>query len=185
MEQKNICQYEKCKKEFTFTTKNHRKKMYCSSECKTKADIENGHFSNLGKHPNDTRHFECHKYNEKGELLEKRCYVCKKWLSPDQFFKQKGLRSNLQAGCKRCGAIKALMKTTFASREIAELLYDKKLSCEVCGSFDNVCGDHCHETKTYRGALCRICNAVLGLTNEDQKRLHSLANYLERHKEVF
>ena len=37
--------------------------------------------------------------------------------------------------------------------------------CEICGDdfeLTTKCLDHCHETGSYRGALCRQCNAALG-----------------------
>jgi hypothetical protein len=34
--------------------------------------------------------------------------------------------------------------------------------CSVCGSFENLCVDHCHETLKVRGCLCNKCNVALG-----------------------
>lgn len=41
--------------------------------------------------------------------------------------------------------------------------------------------DHCHETGKVRGFLCRRCNSVLGLVNDDQAILGKLAKYLGKH----
>ena len=41
--------------------------------------------------------------------------------------------------------------------------------------------DHCHKTKKVRGLLCRKCNAVLGMCNDDEKILQSSIDYLRRY----
>ena len=48
-------------------------------------------------------------------------------------------------------------------------LYDSQTSCEICGkAFANdKCMDHDHSNGTYRGALCRQCNAALGKLGDD------------------
>lgn len=40
--------------------------------------------------------------------------------------------------------------------------------------------DHCHTTLKVRGLLCRKCNAVLGMCNDNQEILQSSINYLRR-----
>src|SRR5215831_1239232 len=32
-------------------------------------------------------------------------------------------------------------------------------NCEICGTTKSICMDHCHETKAFRGWLCKACNA--------------------------
>jgi hypothetical protein len=34
--------------------------------------------------------------------------------------------------------------------------------CEICGSTEKLCVDHCHETLKVRGCLCNDCNLALG-----------------------
>lgn len=53
-------------------------------------------------------------------------------------------------------------------------------SCEVCGSTNTVCVDHCHMTETVRGFLCRRCNSTLGFVQDDPNLLEQLAKYLRR-----
>lgn len=39
--------------------------------------------------------------------------------------------------------------------------------------------DHCHRTGEIRGLLCRSCNHVLGLTEDNSETLRNLAAYIE------
>ena len=43
--------------------------------------------------------------------------------------------------------------------------------------------DHDHKTGTIRELLCRDCNAVLGLLQEDEDRCRSMVAYIQKHKE--
>jgi hypothetical protein len=62
--------------------------------------------------------------------------------------------------------------------------YNNLLSkgCEVCGSFEKLCVDHCHETGKVRGCLCNSCNVALGHMKDDPKLVQQLLNYIEVHK---
>jgi hypothetical protein len=51
--------------------------------------------------------------------------------------------------------------------------------CDVCGSAERVCIDHCHNSGVLRGLLCQPCNQALGFANDDPARLRALADYLE------
>ena len=56
-------------------------------------------------------------------------------------------------------------------------------NCEICGSDRSICMDHCHQTKTFRGWLCRACNARVehpGANNEYRERI---TGYLKRFQE--
>ncbi len=44
--------------------------------------------------------------------------------------------------------------------------------------------DHCHETGKVRALLCRRCNAILGLANDDIALLKKAARYISRHKKA-
>lgn len=51
--------------------------------------------------------------------------------------------------------------------------------CEVCnGRGLKLHIDHCHATGKVRGVLCHKCNLVLGLVNDDPKRLLALVEYV-------
>ena len=65
--------------------------------------------------------------------------------------------------------------------------------CPVCGlKTDQVEGkggsagawvlDHCHETNTFRGWLCHMCNRAIGCFGDDTNRMQRAINYLKRHR---
>ena len=54
--------------------------------------------------------------------------------------------------------------------------------CEVCGTTENLCVDHCHETLKVRGCLCHSCNVALGHMKDDPVLLRKLTDYIEVHK---
>lgn len=58
--------------------------------------------------------------------------------------------------------------------------------CVICGCNNNgktLHTDHNHDTKQVRDLLCRACNHVLGLMEEDPDRLRAAADYLEDHEQ--
>lgn len=57
------------------------------------------------------------------------------------------------------------------------LLFDAGGVCEVCGSEEKLCVDHCHRSKRVRGILCDGCNKALGLLKDDAVRITKLLRY--------
>ena len=55
-------------------------------------------------------------------------------------------------------------------------------ACQVCGSSERLCIDHCHDTEKPRGLLCHKCNTALGLLNDDLQRILKLSQYLAQSK---
>lgn len=52
--------------------------------------------------------------------------------------------------------------------------------CAICGSVDQLVGDHDHKTGLPRGVLCRKCNLAIGNMDDAPDRLRAAATYLER-----
>ena len=52
--------------------------------------------------------------------------------------------------------------------------------CEICGTFDNLCYDHCHDTMNFRGVLCKTCNAGIGMLGDRLKDVRKAVAYLEK-----
>ena len=58
--------------------------------------------------------------------------------------------------------------------------------CAVCGREPEegrqkgLVVDHDHETRRFRGLLCRLCNVGIGVLNDDPEALRAAADYVER-----
>lgn len=67
--------------------------------------------------------------------------------------------------------------------DYALMLAEQGGVCAICGKEPDKARvldvDHCHDTKTVRGLLCRSCNLVLGKMNDDPDLLRRAADYLE------
>jgi hypothetical protein len=51
--------------------------------------------------------------------------------------------------------------------------------CAICGSMQELVGDHDHSSGRPRGILCRKCNLALGNMEDSPERLRAAAAYLE------
>lgn len=50
--------------------------------------------------------------------------------------------------------------------------------CQVCGSNNELCYDHCHTTMKFRGVLCRQCNRSIGQLGDNSEGLRKALDYL-------
>lgn len=62
------------------------------------------------------------------------------------------------------------------SREDYDRLRDTP--CEICGTREDLVIDHCHKAGHVRGSLCRKCNSLLGMANDDPALLQAAVEYL-------
>jgi hypothetical protein len=73
-----------------------------------------------------------------------------------------------------------------SNNQLDDFLIRLEGSCEICGSkcaqSKRLSVDHCHRTKTIRGAICQNCNRLLGLAKDSSFLLRSAATYLERYE---
>lgn len=87
-----------------------------------------------------------------------------------------------QRRCKPCQS-KRVTQTYHIKKTAAPLTSN----CECCGvSFEgmaknNIHMDHCEETQTFRGWLCRGCNVGIGYLGDDIESLQKAMDYLQRH----
>lgn len=113
------------------------------------------------------------------------CIVCKKIKSPNSF------RGNLQYNksfvypriCNDCQNKKAKSRRLKAygadDRWYQENYLTQNGCCAICGEkYKILCVDHCHDTISPRGLLCRHCNLALGLLKDDLDILASASSYL-------
>lgn len=54
----------------------------------------------------------------------------------------------------------------------------KPNTCEICGSGNKICFDHCHKTGKFRGWICVNCNVALGQVKDSKETLQKLIDYL-------
>lgn len=54
----------------------------------------------------------------------------------------------------------------------------KATECDICGSPKQIEFEHDHKTGQFRGWTCHMCNWIIGLVNDDPKRLVAIAKYL-------
>ena len=57
-------------------------------------------------------------------------------------------------------------------------LIESKGCCEICESTTNLVYDHNHETGTFRGVLCSLCNSGLGHFKDCKTNLITAYTYL-------
>jgi hypothetical protein len=76
--------------------------------------------------------------------------------------------------------------------QYAEMLAAQRGLCACCGKSEtaranhggplkSLAVDHCHATNKVRELLCARCNSILGLAQDDPKRLARAIAYLRRH----
>ena len=153
---------EVCHKEFTkkpshaARTQNH----YCSVNCTNKGF-----------------HLLVHHYDENGNLIEKKCSLCSRWLAPKDFWAANTTQSKLGSACIKCQKMK---RYNLTDDEYDAIFFLGK--CATCGTTNDLCIDHDHETGDVRNLLCRKCNTILGLSEDNPVVLRALAKFIEDHK---
>jgi len=63
------------------------------------------------------------------------------------------------------------------SEEYEALISD---GCEICGTQEDLCVDHDHETGKVRGCLCRKHNSMLGFADDQLEILEAAMAYLRK-----
>ncbi len=129
------------------------------------------------------------------------CSDCKQEKSENKFYIDRRSKSGRSSKCKECSktASKTWYKTSEKYRQIIrnsglkarfgitsddyyEMLEAQGGCCFICKKKDgkNLHVDHCHETGTVRGLLCRDCNHGLGNFKDNKEFLNNAIKYLDR-----
>ena len=66
-------------------------------------------------------------------------------------------------------------------KEYVECMNSSGGVCEVCGTTENLCYDHCHNSMKFRGVLCKKCNIGIGALGDTLDGVTKAMNYLEKH----
>ena len=111
------------------------------------------------------------------------------------FVKDKGSKYGRRNLCKDCSNLKnrediksteykhkhQLAKRYNCTPEEYEERMKTSNNCEVCGTTDDLCYDHDHNTMEFRGVLCRKCNAAIGQLGDDVDGVRNALCYLVKH----
>ena len=156
-------------------------------------------FMNLPKELNECSH--CHlvlpvsEFRPRKELksgLRSRCRECEKiqWQeshkSNREYRNAKGKEWRSQNRKKVAKiARKTYLKATYnlSPEEYDSMYIEQGGRCAICGKHQSefkkrLHVDHCHETETNRGLLCRSCNLLLGHSNDNTEILMNAIKYL-------
>jgi hypothetical protein len=129
-----------------------------------------------------------------GALAYRQCGMCKRYLTPDKFYK--GSNSfGLQGRCKTCCAAQQardgyksenhrFKRYGLTPEQYDFMLWEQDSKCAICGTdYPGKNGwhvDHSHVTGEVRGLLCTGCNTGIGALKDDPAVLRAAADYLER-----
>ena len=122
--------------------------------------------------------------NNSHELLE--CLTCRelKPLTDYYHYEHRSKKPNgVHRNCKPCYN----ENTMLTQRLKKENPYPfKEPKCQCCGTVSTtevLNLDHCHDTKVFRGWLCRSCNTGIGSLGDDIGGLENALVYLRKHYE--
>lgn len=115
-------------------------------------------------------------------MNKKTCKICleKKDLncfSIKNYLYRKDGSNYIDTKCKKC-----------KSNETKQIYHIKKIYkkpihkyCNICEKYcENLCLDHDHKTKKFRGWLCRSCNVGLGRLGDDLESIKKVVQYLKQ-----
>lgn len=150
----------------------------------------------LNRKPNGTfPRLTLHKGNKK------LCGKCRKWKPFQDFHKAKKAWDGLSCHCKTCRDQDYEQRRNKVLAQHRQRLYGltneqfqarhkkQKGRCAICrksetatsrrGRKRSLCVDHNHKTKVLRKLLCRRCNWLIGLANEDIELLQKCVRYIQ------
>lgn len=103
--------------------------------------------------------------------------------SPEAMAKHNAWQRNVRESDPRRYAIYRIRnRYKVSDAEAEQLLQQKALGCQACGSKKRPHIDHDHVTGKVRGILCHNCNVTLGQVKDKISQLKSLILYLEKHQ---
>ncbi len=99
-----------------------------------------------------------------------------------QFNKHKNTGDGLQNCCKSCKAkMNRNWKYSMKSGRYEKMAQEQGFKCAICLKKPRVLFvDHCHKTERLRGLLCRNCNSVLGMCDDNIAILNASIEYLNK-----
>lgn len=136
------------------------------------------------------------RYRDRGNipitLKSKICKDCNLTKDIEHFDASRLMKDGVVNFCKPCLRKKTAktkrayrLKTAFGLTAEAydAMRRDQRNCCQICKkAFEWLAVDHDHVTGKIRGLLCRGCNGVLGMLNEDPHIFQEAINYLNKYK---
>ena len=105
------------------------------------------------------------------------CIACKEWKPFSKFSKHTGHKDNHDGRCRECVNSQVRLRN-----ELKKTAPPKPKVCDCCNQeSDDIVIDHCHETKEFRGWICRFCNAGIGLLKDNIEGVEKALTYLRKH----
>jgi len=113
---------------------------------------------------------------------KRKCYICGNvyLLNKENFKKNKHQPRGFSYECKKCDKERDRGNSRILRRQEKIAGRKKPERCEICGSTENVCFDHDHETGEFRGWICHKCNSVLGYMKDSKELLIKMVDYLKK-----
>lgn len=112
----------------------------------------------------------------------KTCSSCKIEKTIKDFSKNIGTKDKLQNACNSCKAqMTRNWKYAMKNGDIERMIVEQGGCCAIClKKTDDIVLDHCHKTGTIRQMLCRKCNAVLGMCDDNILILKASIEYINK-----
>ncbi len=123
------------------------------------------------------------------------CAHCKLDKCPDEFPRNKSMKSGRGKYCKECHNLRnrervrrlhgdsrhyhLMQRYGVSAAEVEILKASQRGLCAVCERRAAVHVDHDHHTGRVRGILCELCNGFLGALDDDPGLIRSAIEYLE------
>lgn len=111
------------------------------------------------------------------------CKLCKKEVDKKYRLKTLSNPEKMAKEKERTRNWHRLKSAGFTSELFEQRLKEQNQKCAICGTKDpgstNWHADHCHNTMTPRGVLCKKCNTGIGMLKDDPVIVEKALNYLK------
>ena len=128
----------------------------------------------------------------------KKCSICQKYKSLTEFHLSKSKKDGRESRCKICRSnLNVINKEKnqklkysygITLSELNEKITKQNNKCKICNkslselNSKDIHVDHNHITNNIRGILCKKCNSLLGLCNDNDIVLENAISYLRKYK---